>query len=155
MAGLCELCQNNNSVCVYSGVSLCDECVAGYLNSLKGKADDLLYFANIANFPNATPIAKKNIVEYLYTKLSDDIRKNNERTFKDKSDSEGYYEFSIINILDSRSGNVDLEQVLDELNKMGREGWQIKCAFSNEIVEDSSSIDQSVLILERFVKFTD
>ncbi len=78
----------------------------------------------------------------------------------------GYYEYKILNICDDKNGNVNISEIYEKLNYLGRRGWQLKCAFSNELGKNSSSVgfggisggvnvtvEQNVLILERFIKF--
>ena len=73
---------------------------------------------------------------------------------------DGYYEYKVINILDKK-GMVDTQRLTNELNNLGLDGWQLKCAYTNELGKDSlviagfginSTADQNVLIFERFVK---
>ncbi len=83
-----------------------------------------------------------------------------------KNGHEGYYEYKVLNILDEKSGYVNIEEINNQLNFLGRQGWHLRCAFTNELGKNASSIgiagvslgtnsthDQSVLILERFIKF--
>ncbi len=78
----------------------------------------------------------------------------------------GYYEYKVLNICDDKNGNVNISEIYEKLNYLGRRGWQLKCAFSNELGKNSSSVgfggisggtnstvEQNVLILERFIKF--
>lgn len=50
----------------------------------------------------------------------------------------------------------------EQLNKLGREGWHLKCAYTNELGHNTTpgfsgstnaTIDQNILIFERFIKF--
>lgn len=79
---------------------------------------------------------------------------------------EGYYEYKVLNILDAKRGYVDVEEITNQLNFLGRQGWHLRCAFTNELGKNASAIgiagvslgtnstqDQSILILERFIKF--
>ena len=79
---------------------------------------------------------------------------------------EGYYEYRVVQIYDTQTGNVDPAAIVHQLNDLALDGWRLRCAFANEVGQNSSSagiygfttgtnatIDQNILILERFVKF--
>ena len=194
MAKLCELCQKSKSCDDFQGVSICHNCKNICNTALNGD-EFAAKRISVINYPGATPSAKENIIEFFKKKISEkeknDLeliriarekhaeevkltkeREDAERRRKDdelkKQGLEGYYEFKILCFQDSETGEVDLNKMLTQLNKFGREGWQIKCSFSNELGHNSTSagiagfsagtnatIDQSVFILERFVKFSD
>lgn len=78
----------------------------------------------------------------------------------------GYYEYTVLEAFDDRTGRIDPLQLADRLNDMALDGWRLRCAYTNEVGRNSSSagfggfsagvnatMDQNVLILERFVKF--
>lgn len=78
----------------------------------------------------------------------------------------GYYEYKAINLIDETSGSVNIDWLNERLNALGRQGWHLRCAYANEIGRNESSagmggfstgtnatIDQSVLIFERFIRF--
>ncbi len=86
--------------------------------------------------------------------------------FLKQNGHEGYYEYKVLNVYDQKGGIINSEQIMAQLNYFGRQGWHLRCAFTNELGRNSSSvglggfsvgtnstIDQSVLILERFLKF--
>ena len=94
------------------------------------------------------------------------IREENANKFLRENGYEGYYEYKVLSVLDERSGCVNIEELYEQLNTFGRQGWQLKCAFTNELGKNASYIgiagislvknsiqDQSVIILERFIKF--
>lgn len=83
-----------------------------------------------------------------------------------KEGAEGYYQYKVISLVDEDGGYVDVGQLTMHLNALGIEGWHLVSAYSNEIGRNSSSsgvggfssgtnstVDQNILILERFVKF--
>lgn len=87
-------------------------------------------------------------------------------SFLKENGHEGYYEYRVLSLRDSSSGCIDLDLIYTQLNELGRQGWHLRCAFTNEIGKESSatgiggfstgtnaSIDQNILILERFIKF--
>lgn len=94
------------------------------------------------------------------------IKEESADKFLNENGYEGYYEYKILNILDEKSGSVNVKELYEQLNTFGRQGWRLKCAFTNELGKNASSIgiagvslgtnstqDQSILILERFIKF--
>lgn len=83
-----------------------------------------------------------------------------------KNGAEGYYEYKVISLIDEDGGYIDIKQLTTNLNALGIEGWRLVSAYSNEIGHNSSSsgfggyststnatVDQNILIFERFVKF--
>lgn len=87
-------------------------------------------------------------------------------SFLRENGHEGYYEYRVLNIADERSGAVNTERLVTTLNEFGRQGWRLVCAYTNELGKNASSLgiagvsfgvnstmDQSILILERFIKF--
>ncbi len=86
--------------------------------------------------------------------------------FLKENGHEGYYEYKVLSLRDESSGCIDINSIYIQLNELGRQGWHLRCAFTNEIGKESSSagiggfstgtnasIDQNILILERFIKF--
>ena len=74
---------------------------------------------------------------------------------------EGYFQYKVISIVDKK-GAVDVYGLMATLNDLGLDGWELKCAYSNEMGKNSleiagfglnSTADQNILILQRFVKF--
>lgn len=90
------------------------------------------------------------------------------RTRKAIEDAGGTWEYKVVSLVDGDSGAImpsDLEQ---EMNRLGREGWHLRCAYANEIGRNTSStgmygfssgtnatVDQNVLIFERFIRLSD
>ena len=86
--------------------------------------------------------------------------------------AEGYYQYKVISLLDvgglfkSNSGRVNTEAMMQTLNELGMEGWHLVTAYSNElgknalsggaggfIMGTNSTVDENILIFERFIKF--
>lgn len=80
--------------------------------------------------------------------------------------AEGYHQYKVISLVDEDGGYIDVKQLTANLNALGIEGWHLVAAYSNEVGRTSSSsgyggissgtnatIDQNILIFERFVKF--
>ena len=84
---------------------------------------------------------------------------------------DGYYEYKVISLSDigglfrSNSGRVDTEKMAQTLNELGMEGWHLVTAYSNELGKNAlsggaggamlgvnSTVDENILIFERFVK---
>ena len=77
---------------------------------------------------------------------------------------EGYYEYKVITVNDTKGGGTNVYALSAELNELGRMGWHLRSAYTNELGVNSTSVggfgvnstmDQHVLILERFIKFKD
>ena len=84
--------------------------------------------------------------------------------FLKENGHEGFYEYQVLSIGDGNSGSVDIYDLAQRLNKLGREGWHLKCAYANELGHNTTpgtaftagsnaTIDQNILIFERFIKF--
>lgn len=80
-----------------------------------------------------------------------------------ESGVDGYWEYKAIDLID-KCGSVEVNRLTETLNNLGRDGWHLVCAYTNELGKNAlsiagfgvnSSIDQNVLILERFVNFKD
>ncbi len=80
------------------------------------------------------------------------------------SGCDGYWEYKVLAVYDDRGG-ISIERMESTLNEMGLQGWHLKVAYSNTLGENKSSIgfggvsvgtnstvDQNVLIMERFVR---
>lgn len=84
---------------------------------------------------------------------------------------DGYYEYKVLSLLDKGglfkkdSGRVDIQSMTQTLNELGREGWQLVTAYSNELGKNAlsggaggamfgvnSTVDENILIFERFIK---
>ena len=85
-----------------------------------------------------------------------------------QSGAEGYYEYKAVSLQDesgffrSKSGSVDISAMNEVLNELGMEGWRLVTAYSNELGKNAfsaggsginSTVDENILIFERFVKF--
>ena len=85
---------------------------------------------------------------------------------------DGYYEYKVISLLDiggvfkGNSGRVNTEEMTQALNELGIDGWHLVTAYSNELGKNAlsggagglmlgvnSTVDENILIFERFVKF--
>ncbi|MBQ5590100.1 MAG: DUF4177 domain-containing protein [Clostridia bacterium] len=77
---------------------------------------------------------------------------------------DGYWEYKVVDLLDNK-GIVDTYKIAETLNELGLQGWRLKCAYTNEVGKNvstvgvgalaggvNSTVDQNILILERFVK---
>ena len=104
----------------------------------------------------------------LYEEEQERKRKDQEDrdAFLKENGHEGYYEYKVISLSDNHSGSLDVDALSDFLNSLGRDGWHLKCAYANELGHNSTSggvggfstgtnstVDQNILILERFIKF--
>lgn len=88
-----------------------------------------------------------------------------------KRNVDGYYEYKVISLSDvsglfkKNSGQVDIETMTQVLNDLGLDGWHLVTAYSNELGKNAlsggvggallgvnSTVDENILIFERFVK---
>ena len=101
-------------------------------------------------------------------------RKNRERIqqeYNHKIDNlnkmglEGYYEYKVVSLNDDNAGGIYSSTIENTLNELGLDGWHLRCAYTNELGKNSNSggiggfstgtnstIDQNILIFERFVR---
>ncbi len=78
---------------------------------------------------------------------------------------DGYWEYKVVSLVDSDSG-VDWLEMQETLNELGMDGWHLISAYCNELGVNSrsvgfggftsgtnSTVDQNILIFERFNRF--
>ncbi len=78
---------------------------------------------------------------------------------------EGYYEYTTLSLVDDDGGGLTTAQVTRILNDYALDGWRLVSAYANELGHNSTSggfggfstgtnstVDQHILILERFVR---
>ncbi len=78
---------------------------------------------------------------------------------------DGYYEYKVVSLNDDNVGGIYSSTIEDTLNQLGLDGWHLRCAYTNELGKNSNSggyggfstgtnstIDQNILIFERFVR---
>ena len=71
-----------------------------------------------------------------------------------------YYEYSVKSIIDE-GGRTNIQKLTDLLNQMGLAGWKLATTHTNELGKNAlmaiglginSTVDETILIFERFVK---
>ena len=78
---------------------------------------------------------------------------------------DGYWEYKVLSLMDEQTGGINPSSIEGSLNELALDGWHLKCAFTNELGQNTSSsgfggittgtnatIDQNILILERYIK---
>ena len=78
---------------------------------------------------------------------------------------EGYYEYTTLSLVDDDGGGLTTAKITQILNDYALDGWRLVSAYTNELGHNSTSsgfgglsagtnstVDQHVLILERFVR---
>lgn len=78
---------------------------------------------------------------------------------------EGYFEYKTLSVVDKYSGRINTDKVTQLLNDYALDGWRLVSAYTNGVGYNStgsgiggfsiganSTIDQHILILERFVR---
>ena len=192
---VCEFCGAEQYITKIQGVRLCGKCVDIYyspdlnvtldtfdlkpttlpaIKLFSDKADTLPpVYETEAQKEQAIRMEQERLLAIQRQKEIQDARieylkKEQEKTdiFLKSNGHEGYYEYKVIGIVDEINGSINVEQLMENLNYWGRQGWHLRCAFTNELGKNATSIgvagvsfgtnstaDQSVLILERFIKF--
>lgn len=62
---VCDLCQQSAAAQLRFGVNLCNDCSIGYDKAILGDTSFADRFCDPSNFPNATPLARKNIIAFV------------------------------------------------------------------------------------------
>ena len=101
-------------------------------------------------------LARKERIRQEYNRKLDHLR---------EMSLEGYYEYKVISLDDSDAGGICTSTLEQTLNQLGLDGWHLRCEYTNEFGQNRSSIgaggvsvgtnstiDQNILILERFVR---
>ena len=74
---------------------------------------------------------------------------------------DGYYEYKVVSLDDDNAGGIFPSTIENYLNALGLDGWHLRCAYTNELGKKetpglfstiNSTMDQNILIFERFVK---
>ncbi len=76
---------------------------------------------------------------------------------------DGYYEYMTLSLTDNNAGGIYTDTIDNRLNDLALDGWRLVSSYANELGHNStpgnilssgsnSTIDQHILILERFVK---
>lgn len=73
----CELCQSKIASDMRFGVWLCVDCIDGYEKSMRGDVEKSTRFSNPDNFPHATDLATKNIINIISNRLKRMESQNN------------------------------------------------------------------------------
>ena len=92
-------------------------------------------------------------------------REERERADKAIANAGGYWEYKVVSLIDDNGGGISSAVLESTMNSLGSYGWHLKVAYANELGRNSSSsgaygvssgtnetIDQNILIFERFVK---
>ena len=75
-----------------------------------------------------------------------------------RAGAHGYYQYRVIDLMDDSFGGIRQNTLEANLNQMGLDGWQLKCAYTNELGRNendgvNATVEQNILIFERFVRF--
>ena len=73
----CELCQSKIASEMRFGVWLCADCIDGYEKSMRGDVEKSTRFSNPDNFPDATDLATKNIINIISNRIKRMESQNN------------------------------------------------------------------------------
>lgn len=108
--------------------------------------------------------AKRKAEQERQVQLQKEVFQNRINKLKAKG-YEGYYEYTTLSLADDNSGVLSVSQISNLLNEYALDGWRLVSAYVNELGHNShsssfggystgsnSTVDQHILILERFVK---
>ena len=159
----CESCGRYGSTELRFGINYCPEC----MRALRDK--DSNYFDRIG-LGKASQRAVEDITATVMSYKDAQERKKREEELKEKRNQAavekagGYWEYKVVTLYDSDSGSIDAMRLEGTINDLGKEGWRLRCAFTNELGHNTNTagvggissgtnatIDQNVLIFERFV----
>ncbi|MBQ2061949.1 MAG: hypothetical protein II458_04665 [Oscillospiraceae bacterium] len=83
-------------------------------------------------------------------------------------DAGGTWEYKVISLVDADSGSITPWELEQEMNELGKAGWHLRCAYTNEIGRTSTpgdafginpstnaTIEQNILIFERFIRLSE
>ena len=92
-------------------------------------------------------------------------REERERADRAIANAGGLWEYKVISLIDEDSGGISPARLEAIMNSLGSYGWHLKVAYANEVGRNSNSsgsfgsysgtnatIDQNILIFERFIK---
>lgn len=76
---------------------------------------------------------------------------------------DGYYEYTTLSLTDDNAGGIYTDTIDNRLNDLALDGWRLVSSYTNELGRNTtpgtaysagsnSTIDQHILIFERFVK---
>lgn len=90
--------------------------------------------------------------------MANEIQQREIDYFLKENGHTGYYEYKVLLVDDANGGYTDAEGIGNMLNYLGRNGWHLRCAYTNEIgakpgYPNMGTMDQHVLIMERFIRF--
>ena len=162
-SGTCEYCGKIGPVEMRFGINYCPECQAAI------RTKNVAYFQGIGQGK-----ATKRAIDDVYTYVYPEIEKQNKKrelleieNTKQKAAIEkagGYWEYKILSLYDNSTGSLEIASLEGTINDLGKEGWHLRCAFTNELGHNSNSggimglsvgtnatIDQNVLVFERFI----
>ena len=73
----------------------------------------------------------------------------------------GHYEYKVIKFEDGPNGRIQSVEIVQQLNKLGKEGWRTVAAYTNTVRHKififfifiiNCTMDEHVYVLERYVK---
>lgn len=103
-------------------------------------------------------------------KLEDEQAERQRKDFEERVNRlkengyEGYFEYKTLSVVDKYSGSLTTDKVTQLLNNYALDGWRLVSAYTNGVgynstssgvgfsIGTNSTIDQHILILERFVR---
>lgn len=146
---ICFSCGNSCEKLTPSG--LCPECAG------RGRSSPSMDASMVGRSPTEKALLSKQRDEQiaLEKKQADRLRALSERGL------DGYYEYKVVDIRDHFVGLLEVEKMSDLLNDLGKDGWRLVTAYSNELGTNAvrvggiglnGSVSQNVLIFERFVR---
>lgn len=113
---VCDLCQQSAAAQLRFGVNLCNDCSIGYDKAILGDTAFADRFSDPSNFPNATPLAQKNIIAFVAKQCK---QQELELTTEEKEQKweEYVHSFDIHHKKDVKKADVSLDSLYTDIGK--------------------------------------
>ena len=109
---------------------------------------------------------QEKLAAYQEKLATEDLRRKkeiqaNREKFKANGDL-GFYEYKVVSLRDAWGGRTNIDALQNTLSLLGRDGWRLVNSFTNELGKNSmsvsnmgtnSTVDEAILIFERYVPF--
>ncbi len=119
MDKMCELCQKEHSNGTLFGVEVCESCAQSFWKATHGDSVEQARFLNSASFPNATELAKKNIIARIVYVPSAPSKPSQVRTVSNSNVNEELTKKKEF----ARSAGVNFNDVMGEDTNNSLDGW--------------------------------
>ncbi|MBR0537597.1 MAG: hypothetical protein IJK40_05565 [Clostridia bacterium] len=135
------------------------------VNEILRRADSTMYYVQRQTEEKRKVEEKRRIEERKRFEEAEQERKREKIAALKEKGYDGYFEYTTISFRDNDDGGLFVETITSRLNAMALDGWHLVSAYSNELLHKNNpggvggyasavnaTVDQHILILERFVK---